>query len=176
MGQAIDFFIKRLLFVYLVCCIRLNVANSDSHQHNLTSLNFEQFTNDIFLQKHANFSKAMSVDCFNEIQAIKRSLQRSQLWSLKRKFRFVCKLSFLHSRWSHKPWLMYLVLDSWGKFPSAIFSGNLYEFGGFSQCFDIKRDGKHYETQYCLGQVILERTTTIINESLLFTVLETSRP
>lgn len=68
---------------------------------------------------------------------------------------------------------MHSVLDSWGKFPSALFSGNFYDFGGFAQCFDIKRDGKHYETQYCLGQIILEQKTTAMNESILYTVLDT---
>lgn len=70
-------------------------------------------------------------------------------------------------------YFVHSVLDSWGKFPSAIFSGNLYDLGGFAQCFDIKRDGKHYETQYCLGQIIIEQTRTAMNESMLYTVLET---
>lgn len=47
------------------------------------------------------------------------------------------------------------VVDSWGKLPSAVFSGNLFEFGGFSECFHIERDQKFYDTKYCLGNLIL---------------------
>lgn len=86
MGQAIDVLLKRLFFVYFICCIRLNVAKSDSHHLNLTSQSFEQFKYDIFLQMYTTFEKEISVKCLNEIQAIKQSLQRSQVWSLKRKY------------------------------------------------------------------------------------------
>lgn len=51
---------------------------------------------------------------------------------------------------------MHSVLDSWGKFPSGFFSGNFYEFGDFSECLNIERHGVRYETQYCLGQLILD--------------------
>lgn len=46
-----------------------------------------------------------------------------------------------------------IVLDSWGKLPSGIFSGNSFEFGAFSQCFHLERDGLHYPTQYCLATI-----------------------
>lgn len=44
-----------------------------------------------------------------------------------------------------------------------IFSGNLYELGGFSQCLNIKRDGHRYKTQYCLGQLIFELNGDIMS-------------
>lgn len=47
-------------------------------------------------------------------------------------------------------------MDSWGKIPSGILKGNLYEFGEFSQCLNIKRNEKPYKTQYCLGQIIFD--------------------
>lgn len=40
--------------------------------------------------------------------------------------------------------------------PAAIFSGNLYDFGGFSQCFNIKRNDNNFETQYCFGQLVID--------------------
>lgn len=49
----------------------------------------------------------------------------------------------------------YLVIDAWGKLPSGILSGNFYEFGAFSQCFNIERFNELYETQYCLGYLII---------------------
>lgn len=52
--------------------------------------------------------------------------------------------------------VLHSVLDAWGKVPSAIFSGNLYDLGGFSQCSNIERQGKVYKTQYCIGQVVIE--------------------
>lgn len=48
------------------------------------------------------------------------------------------------------------VVDSWGKLPSGVLSGNFYEFGAFSQCFDIKRNDELYKTKYCLGQLALD--------------------
>lgn len=48
------------------------------------------------------------------------------------------------------------VFDSWGKIPSSILEGNLYDFGGFSECLNIERNAKRYETQYCLGQLNFE--------------------
>lgn len=45
-----------------------------------------------------------------------------------------------------------LVLDSWGKLPSGILNGNGFEFGSFSQCFDIDKNGEQYKTKYCLAQ------------------------
>lgn len=50
---------------------------------------------------------------------------------------------------------MYLVVDSWGNFPSGIFNGNIYDFGAFRECFHIERNGNPYKTQYCIGQGIL---------------------
>lgn len=44
-------------------------------------------------------------------------------------------------------------LDAWGKIPSALFDGNLYEFGGFSECIHIKRNDVDYKSKYCLGQL-----------------------
>lgn len=48
-----------------------------------------------------------------------------------------------------------LVLDSWGKIPSGILSGNNYDFGAFSQCFDIMRENIGYGTQYCLANIVI---------------------
>lgn len=51
---------------------------------------------------------------------------------------------------------VYPVVDSWGKLPSALLSGNFYDFGGFSECFHITRNNSGYQTQYCLGDLMLE--------------------
>lgn len=45
------------------------------------------------------------------------------------------------------------VVDSWGKFPSGILSGNFYELGSFTECLNLKRNGERYESQYCLASV-----------------------
>lgn len=51
---------------------------------------------------------------------------------------------------------MCLVIDTWAKLPSAVFSVYSYEFGEFSRCFNIKRQEKFYRTQYCMGQLVLQ--------------------
>lgn len=48
------------------------------------------------------------------------------------------------------------VLDSWGKLPSGVFSGNFYEFGDFAECLNIHRNGTLYKAQYCLEELILQ--------------------
>lgn len=48
------------------------------------------------------------------------------------------------------------VLDSWGRIPSGILSGNLYDFGDFRRCFHLERNGEAYPTQYCLGRIIVD--------------------
>lgn len=50
---------------------------------------------------------------------------------------------------------MCLVVDSWGNFPSGILQGNRFELGSFPECFHIDRDGKLYNTQYCIGHGFL---------------------
>lgn len=49
-------------------------------------------------------------------------------------------------------------MDAWGKLSSGILSGHFYEFGAFTQCFDIERNGKTYETQYCLAEILVQET------------------
>lgn len=48
------------------------------------------------------------------------------------------------------------VIDAWGKIPSAVFDGNFFEFGGFSECFHIQRESELYKTQYCIGQLVID--------------------
>lgn len=46
-----------------------------------------------------------------------------------------------------------LVFDAWAKMPSGIINGNFMDFGSYAQCFDVKRNERVYETQYCLGHL-----------------------
>lgn len=59
------------------------------------------------------------------------------------------------------------VLDSSGKLPSGIMSGNFFDFGAFSQCFHIKRNGINYKTQYCIGQFKLPSERRLLKSSNL---------
>lgn len=48
--------------------------------------------------------------------------------------------------------------DAWGKLPSGILSGNLYELGNFDQCLSIDQfvpDAGTVKGQYCLATVAL---------------------
>lgn len=48
--------------------------------------------------------------------------------------------------------------DAWGKLPSGILSGNLYELGNFDQCLSINnfvQDAGAIKGQYCLASVAL---------------------
>lgn len=57
-------------------------------------------------------------------------------------------------------------MDSWGKIPSGVLSGNIYELGAFSQCFHIERENKPYETQYCSGQLLLDLSSALGKNNL----------
>lgn len=52
----------------------------------------------------------------------------------------------------------HLVVDAWGKFPSGILEGNLFELGSFQECFHIERDDEPYDTKYCLAELKLKST------------------
>lgn len=45
--------------------------------------------------------------------------------------------------------------DSWGKFPSGIFSGNYYDFGSYDQCINFhhlpQSNEEEIRGKYCIG-------------------------
>lgn len=46
--------------------------------------------------------------------------------------------------------------DAWGKTPSGMFSGNLYDFGNFDQCIEVK----HYSEN--VGEISGQHCTLMI--------------
>lgn len=54
------------------------------------------------------------------------------------------------------------MFDAWGKLPSGILSGNMYEFGNFDQCLEINHEienvvqNNNFVGQYCLTQINIE--------------------
>ncbi|XP_031622733.1 nose resistant to fluoxetine protein 6-like isoform X2 [Contarinia nasturtii] len=129
-------FIKRLYLVWIAFCINFNDAKPDSIQIESISLDFEQIKSDLFLQNSYNFSTitnpTLNAICANEMDEIKNGLQNSSDWSLE-------------------------LIDTWAKLPSTVSSVYSYEFGKFSQCFNIKRHEKVERTQYCMGQLVIEQ-------------------
>lgn len=60
------------------------------------------------------------------------------------------------------------VIDAWGKIPSGILSGNVYELGQFDECIAIEQvmDNQSTNTlkgQYCLAQLSIERDASTTN-------------
>jgi hypothetical protein len=81
----------------------------------------------IFLIIFVSYSKCDSA-CSIQNDYIEDNYNRGRLWA--RKFR-----------------------DSWGKFPSGIFSGNYFDFGHFDQCIDFHHfsdDVSEIKGQYCV--------------------------
>lgn len=64
------------------------------------------------------------------------------------------------------------VIDAWGKIPSGILSGNVYELGQFDECLSTDKPIENEETtvlkgQYCLAQLSIQRdagTTRLFDE------------
>lgn len=161
MGKNQNYFAKWLCLVLTFSCINFSDSKLDSHSF----FDFERVKNDIFFSsdflnpnKVSGFNSSNSrqddLDCLIQLDAIKNGLTNSDAWAMKRKLNFQktiainCNLKNFHFECS--------VLDAWGKFPSSIFEGNLYEFGGYSECFNIKQNAEQYKTQYCLGNLIMD--------------------
>lgn len=69
--------------------------------------------------------------------------------------------------------LPFTAIDAWGKIPSGILYGNVYELGQFDECLSIEKliiDNQYTNVlkgQYCLTQISLERyagTTNLFDE------------
>lgn len=53
------------------------------------------------------------------------------------------------------------MVDAWGKVPSGILAGNLYELGNFDQCLSIEQsvvNAGRIRGQYCLAGLIVNVT------------------
>lgn len=62
------------------------------------------------------------------------------------------------------------VVDAWGKLPSGILDGNLYELGAFSECFHIIRNGETYKARYCMGQLVFDLKSILGSKSHQYNV------
>lgn len=67
------------------------------------------------------------------------------------------------------------VADAWGKLPSGILEGNLFDLGSFSECLHIDRNGELYQTKYCLAEMQLDLIGTI-PQYLLYISDKTEKP
>lgn len=126
-------FSKYLILVLI--CASFSAVELKKVERAALPFDFEKIKNDLFwLTKFSVLDllklKKSDLQCFDELKKIKNGLQNTEQWAMK-------------------------LVDSWGKIPSAVFSGNSFEFGGFSECFHIERDQKSYDTKYCLGNLIL---------------------
>lgn len=58
--------------------------------------------------------------------------------------------------------------------PSGILDGNLYEFGAFSECFNIKRNNELYDSKYCMGQVMIKKKSDASDFKQFSNILHTN--
>lgn len=109
-------------------------------------------------------------ECANELNSIKESLQNFELWPIKCNFALTLTFTsyiILHKTNFRKYFLFSeSVLDSWGKMPSGVLSGNRYDFGDFRRCFHLDRNGGTYPTQYCLGRIVVDLNAFITPDYL----------
>lgn len=95
-----------------------------------------------------------NIPCMVELNAIKNGLAHREEWAYKSiLYPFYIYFLYLFASSQRLSYIfLFLALDSWGRLPSGILSGNSFDPGSFSQCFRIKRDyGVEYKTQYCIG-------------------------
>ncbi|XP_031625866.1 nose resistant to fluoxetine protein 6-like [Contarinia nasturtii] len=120
---------------YLLIVIKCNTVKSELNNPKfkfnfLNFLNFDQLKNNLF-NNHFNIANESNEKCLNELTAIENALKSSEPWAFE-------------------------VVDAWGKIPSGVLSGNYYDAGAFSQCFNIKRNGELFKTQYCMGNLVFD--------------------
>ncbi|XP_031627930.1 nose resistant to fluoxetine protein 6-like [Contarinia nasturtii] len=132
---------EKCMVLVLVICIKCDNASSQTNEINVDYFDFEHIKNEFFTQSdfnESNFERGFDAEkaikhlkCLKQLAEIQGGLLKNDPWAMK-------------------------ILDSWGKIPSGIFNGNLFEFGEFSECLNIERNGKQFKTQYCLGQLFFD--------------------
>lgn len=161
-----------ILICVAICigCINAKIYSTDS---NFDLFSFDEIKFDLLLNSDFNNSSIVNrlsdristQKCLTELTAIKDGLTNSDGWAMK-SLLFLYQIQF---GWAIIVFLFSLqVVDSWGKIPSTWFSGNSYEFGGFSECFNIERNGEMYKTQYCLGHLLFDLNRASALDSLEF--------
>lgn len=148
-----------ILIWVAICIIRIN-AKVDSTDSNFDLFSFDEIKFDLLKSDFNNssivykFNERISTQkCLTELAAIKDGLANSDGWAMKSAlilYQIILGCAIIVYLFSLQ------VVDSWGKIPSTWFSGNSYEFGGFSECLNIERNGEMYKTQYCLGHLLFD--------------------
>lgn len=87
----------------------------------------------------------------------KRNMQCNNIhvyeWKMRRKRTLLFGVINLVEFFNAVRFFLLTVADAWGRPPSGLLGGNSFDLGAFSQCLSIKRDGRDYQTQYCIGQL-----------------------
>lgn len=149
-----DFFkCMYLILISIAICIRCSTAILEENKFKFDFFELERLKNELFLNSDnflGNITKLRQLQCITDLRTIGKGLSNYEQWAIKSNF------FLLNKRNSETVMNLFVcsVLDAWGKIPSGFFSGNFYELGAFSQCFDIHRNGKQFRTQYCIGQII----------------------
>lgn len=125
--------LKSFYFILIVNCVFGSDSKFNPIFFNIDRILYEVFTDKSDFNHSQGIIESMSLnwtanhDCFIQLDAIERGVRNLEEWSM-------------------------MILDSWGKIPAGIMSGNYFDLGAFSQCFHIKQNDTHYPTQYCIGQ------------------------
>lgn len=153
MAQYIRTSLTSTIFcVIIVMCVNCSIVKSNKVKFNFPD--FESVKGDLFF---VNYSKVLSpndMECSIEMNAIRIGLATNELWAHQSEwivFKYVLCSMLLCFRF-----VICTVLDAWGKMPAGVLSGNYYDFGEFSQCFNIQKNEQLYKTQYCLGKLIFD--------------------
>lgn len=145
-----------IILLPLVVCVQCSFATK--FQPNF--IHFDQIKYDLQSMRDFNISNLISEmsqqknwrenrECLMELTAVKHGFDVFDEWAVKRK-EYSNSFPF---KFLNQFYLRITVVDSWGKFPSGIMSGNFFELGSFPQCFRIERNGDAFKTQYCVAQL-----------------------
>lgn len=167
MAVYISDLITLTIFIFFVIGLQCN-----AHKIDFEPIGLEDVKNQLFSTDYEKLSNAIAISLPNEEESemiyddakclveLKRMANSSMVLN---QWAFECKLNCFFAKnfyYFGNFFLLFLstlilVFDSWGKIPSGISSGNKYDFGAFSQCFNIWRENEVYKTQYCMANVVI---------------------
>lgn len=151
-----NYFVKLFCFLMLyINCVRCYDPKFKSHLLDIKRVSYEIFSKNNFnissviIETISQHNWTENRECLVELTAIKNGIDNFEEWAFVSMWKWKKYTSIRNLIWFE---IISPVLDSWGKFPSGMMSGNFFDFGAFSQCFHIKHNGINYKTQYCIGQ------------------------
>lgn len=153
---------QRALLILVFFCAQMVFTTIGDDGIDVNQSDYDRKVIELILLKNADLSNIVSdilsfnwtenQECLIELNAIKNGLTNHQKWAAKGQLNLHAQVFHANEQGVYGD---ILVIDAWGHMPSGILNGISIEYGSFSQCFHIVRNGTEYKTQYCTASVMI---------------------